>query len=483
MKILIYIALLVLPLLTWSQVSVSFSGQDNFFGDSIRNVKHSSIKPLSRIDFQKFSSLTNNRKKMNLFVGPSIEVYQKQDFRTKLGLHTVLDGVFSEKFYYRLDVLGAYNKGLQEIYKSELQNYSFLENKESEFLGLDIRGRFSYTPNEVFNFQIGIDNNFIGEGDRSLLLDDHGNPYPFGQIRTRFWNIEFMNLFQFLSDDLNGSRVDKFAATHYLSWEIGAGFNLGVFESVVFRPKDVPLLRGFELDYLNPIQFYRPTEYYLGSSDNVLLGVNLSSTIGDNVIYSQLILDELSLVELRARTRWWGSKYGVQIGFKGHVKDEVKTIYYLTELNVVRPFTYTQVYAALNYGHNNQTLAHPLGANFLEVYGKIGISKNNIRLEMEYQLGVKGGEDSQQGLSFGEDIYDSYNDRPTEYGFFIGANGANHFYKLNLELAYTPVKMKSFELFSKVGVHIERVNRNSEVSPLLYGGLRFSLRKNSVGSF
>ena len=46
------------------------------------------------------------------------------------------------------------------------------------------RARFCYKPNEVFSFHAGLDNNFIGEGSRSLFLSDYGRPSPFAQMRA-----------------------------------------------------------------------------------------------------------------------------------------------------------------------------------------------------------------------------------------------------------------------------------------------------------
>ena len=66
--------------------------------------------------------------------------------------------------------------------------------------GHNILGRVSYTPNEIFNFQAGIDRNFIGDGCRSLFLSDYGRPYPFGQIRANFWHVEYTSLYQFFRE-------------------------------------------------------------------------------------------------------------------------------------------------------------------------------------------------------------------------------------------------------------------------------------------
>ena len=55
----------------------------------------------------------------------------------------------------------------------------------------------------------------------------------------------------------------------------------------------------------------------MGSADNSLLGAGLKLTFNKHLIaYSNFILDEFLLSELRNSTGWWGNKYGLQFGLK-----------------------------------------------------------------------------------------------------------------------------------------------------------------------
>src|SRR5690606_26487963 len=96
--------------------------------------------------------------------------------------------------------------------------------------------------------------------------------------------IKYVNLYNFWRDNSSNpfdtkQDIFKFNSTHYLSWNITRYLNFSVFETVVFQGKDTLVNRGFDFNYINPVVFYRPVEYGLGSSDNVLLGANLSSKI------------------------------------------------------------------------------------------------------------------------------------------------------------------------------------------------------------
>ena len=126
--------------------------------------------------------------------------------------------------------------------------------------------------------------------------------------------------------------------------------------------------RNFDVNYLNPIIFFRPIEYNIGSSDNSFFGVNLKATIFKrHILYSQLILDEFLLEEIRNNNGWWANKYGFQFGYKSFDLFELNGLGFQLEFNSVRPFTYSHLSSLQNYGNANHSLAHPLESNFREL--------------------------------------------------------------------------------------------------------------------
>ncbi|CAN0341910.1 unnamed protein product, partial [Chrysoparadoxa australica] len=165
---------------------------------------------------------------------------------------------------------------------------------------------------------------------------------------------------------------------HYLTTNIPNWFNIGIFETVIFNPKDTLLNRGYELEYLNPMIFYRPQEYALGSVDNVLLGINGSIKWEQFLtLYGQVMLDEFSLTEIRARSRWWANKFAIQAGAKGLIPlNNGQELFSRIEINVVRPFTYAHLSNAQSYSHKDNVLAPPDGANFAERLTHASYSKN-----------------------------------------------------------------------------------------------------------
>ena len=280
-----------------------------------------------------------------------------------------------------------------------------------------------FSPNRFFTFLGGYGRNFFGEGYRSLLLSDNAGANPFFKIETQFGNIKYVNLFQGWKDntiDPSDRSLDqrKFSAMHYISWNVTREFNVSIFETVVWQSNDTLINRGFDPNYLNPIVFYRPVEYSNGSADNVLLGANFSYKFdGFNTLYTQFILDDFLLKEIRARSRWWANKYGFQFGFKSSKFLHVEELYFQTEFNVVRPFTFSHRTTSPAYGHLNASVTHPIGANFWEVINIVSkpIGKFRLTNKMTYS-GYGVDTDS---ISYGQNIFRPYTERSGEYDHYI----------------------------------------------------------------
>jgi len=287
--------------------------------------------------------------------------------------------------------------------------------QRSEFL-------IAYRPHQIFTFLGGYGKNFFGEGYRSLLLSDNASNYPFLKIETAFGGIKYVNLYTVWNENsLNPSDKSfdrmKFSALHYLSWNITKQFNLSIFESVVWQAKDTLAKRGYDLNYLNPVVFYRPVEYSSGSADNVLLGLNLSYKLdGRHVFYSQVIIDEFLLSQIKSDQKWWGNKWGFQLGYKSNHFFN-KKIYFQTEFNVVRPFTYSHKYPVQNYGHLNASVTHPIGANFYEVLQLFSYSLHDIRFTNKMTFSAYGT--NSDSVNQGQNIFDSYSDRNGDFGHLI----------------------------------------------------------------
>ena len=465
----------------WGQSDVGYlNGVDIYGPTSGKCTVHSSSKDSSRIDKTAHSST----KEVKPYFDPAYK--RHYDIRPSIRLNNVKLGFALSKLPNKtinliplVDLGVQYNKSLNQLNHRNGMGFLLearpvkksyvrigglfnLSNAESlnhgninltnigtsQKLWVTPMTRLAYTPNEVFCFQAGYDKNFIGSGRRSLFLSDYGKPMPFGQIRAKFWHMEYSVNYQFLSEKFNGQRQSKYITNHHLSWNILPWLNFGVFEAVVFQPRDTLLNRGYDAEYLNPFVFFRPQEYSMGSSDNVIIGASLNATIKRMTIYSQVIIDEFLLSEIRERRGWWANKFGVQFGVKGQMTNKLS---YRFEGNLVRPYTFSHLTPMQVYGHRNSPLAHPYGSNFAELLTEFNWSNNiNPKLKLRFfaSFGIRGLDTD--SLNYGSDIYESYINRANDLGNYIGQGTKQSFFITNTRASYPILRQGRIHAFAEL---------------------------------
>ncbi len=337
-------------------------------------------------------------------------------------------------------------RGIGKRFKTDSYDYPVAE------------GYLSYAPAKFINIQFGHGKNFIGDGYRSLLLSDVTSPHPFLKLNTKFWKIKYTNTWMWLRDmrpevTEDGSFLTKYIANHYLSWNVSKRFNLGLFESVMWRDTND---RGFDINYLNPVIFYRAIEFQTGqASGNAILGASAKYKWNDNInIYSQFILDEFSLNDVKAGEKSWKNKFGYQIGVKYFNAFKVDNLLLQFEYNRVRPFTYSHNTIVLNYANANQPMAHLWGANFSEA---ILIGRYRYKrwfADAKLVFGVRGLDfnDGTDNFSYGGDIYRNYNDRPFDTGVEIGQGNKASIFNGNLQAGYIINTASNLKLFTDITV-------------------------------
>ena len=345
-----------------------------------------------------------------------------------LGLATNLS--IGNKLWVNFNWIENYSKlnSISKLYYNELNVLPGFE-KASVWDGVDdgltygqSHGYLSYSPSKYFNFQLGRGKNFFGEGYRSLILSDNGPVNDFFKIRTSFWKVEYVNLFNRMKTfgtraDNHDKYIDKYSSMHYLSWNVSKRLNIGVFEAIVWQSEDSLVTRGFDVYYLNPIIFYRPVEFSVGSPDNALIGGQLSYRVSKGIkLYGQFMLDEFLLKEVSARNGWWANKQAFQFGTKYYNAFNIDRFTLQMEFNYIRPYTYSHSLTSQNYTHYNQSIAHPDGANLREVLLLMNYYKDKWYFETQLIYTEKGLDPNQE--NYGGNIRLSNNIRPEnrEYG-------------------------------------------------------------------
>lgn len=288
---------------------------------------------------------------------------------------------------------------------------------------LTARGYITFRPIKAINVKFGHDHNVFGSGFRSLILSDNSSPYLFLRLDTQIGRFKYTNLWTSMLNNDNhawteGLRGKKFAAIHHLSVNLTEKINVGIFEAEVFSRDSVG--GGYDLNYLNPIIFYRYVESYIGSEDNALLGFDFRWLVGKKAsIYSQFVLDEFLTKYLFNGSKSWTNKYSFQLGGKYVDAFGIKDLDLQAEYNLVRPYTYSHKDGGRNYAHYGQSLAHPLGANFKEFVGIVRYKPaSRLSVYGTFMLADKGRDP--HNANYGGDIEKSYETRTNIAGYAPG---------------------------------------------------------------
>lgn len=314
----------------------------------------------------------------------------------------------------------------------------------------------SYTPADFLNIQFGHGKNFIGDGYRSLFQSDVASPYPFLKLNASFWKIKYTSTWMWLKDVRPEVVVDdafltKYMANHYLSWNVSKRLNIGLFESVMWADTNG---RGFDVNYLNPIIFFRAIEFQTGQgAGNAILGLSSKYKLNNKVnLYGQFILDEFSLSDVTGGNKSWKNKFGFQLGAKYFNAFKVDNLLLQAEYNQVRPYTYSHNTEILNYGHFNQPMAHLWGANFREL---VLIGRYNYKrwfADAKCIIGQRGFDfnTDEDGFAYGGDIYTNENNRIGDTGITIGQGNKTNSFMTELQAGYLLNPETNLKLFTNI---------------------------------
>ena len=299
-------------------------------------------------------------------------------------------------------------------------------------------GYVSYTPSKYFQFQFGNGKNFIGEGYRSFLLSDVASPSTYLKIKVDLWKFQYTNILLWGNDVRNSELINsteharKYVAVHYLSINITNKFNLGLFETAISSGKD-----GIDIGFLNPVIFYRSVEFGRGEdAGNAIVGLTAKYKASTTIsLYSQLIIDEFSVGNLD-NLGDWRNKFAYQLGAKYFNAFDVDNLYLQAEFNASRPYTFAHKTPILNYAHYSQPLGHLWGANFWETVAIARYKKDRWSGSAKLIYGEKGFDFIDETVSYGGNVYQSYNDRLGETGNELSQGNTAKIIQLDLQGSY-----------------------------------------------
>jgi hypothetical protein len=406
---------------------------------------------------------------------------------------TDLRGGIDDKIYFHTQIIDNQGKypGYVEDYVDQynaLPGVGFLKTNKNRYFGLEggydyliSSGYLGFNLSQHVGLQFGYGQNFIGNGYRSLLLSNFAYNYLYLKLNWKVWKLHYQNIFAELTlkQGLNPGNIllpKKYMAAHHLSFQLFPSLNIGIFESVIFSRTN-----QLELRYLQPVIFYRTIEQGLGSPDNVLLGVDIKWNLFNRLqLYGQLALDEFVFNEAISENRgWWGNKTGIQLGGKYIDVLGVDHLDLQVEYNTVRPYTYSHIDGVASYTHYNQSLAHPLGANFKE-WVVIARYQPIPKLQMEARLiSADVGEDADDS-NWGGNLLLPNTSREQNYGNEIGQGIGADITLFGLDISYQMAHnvFLDFQYFNRK--KDSRLDVKDQMSSYLGGGIRINIGRQRM---
>ncbi len=259
-------------------------------------------------------------------------------------------------------------------------------------------GYISYSPSNTINLQLGHGKHFIGHGYRSLFLSDNAHNYPYARISTTYKKLQFTNLYTSFLNLTDGGVTTpanierlfqkKVGAYQTVSYNHNNIWELGVSQSLIWTAADTMNAQHLSFNTFNPILGVNAFGYGMRNDNNVMLAFHGKYNFQNNIsAYGQIVVDdfkrETDLTDVY-------KKYGYQLGLKYFQQLKFGNLYCQVELNRVRPYTFSAEKVAQSYTHFNQSLAHPLGANFNEIVSFINFKRDRHFAQLKMNFITQG---------------------------------------------------------------------------------------------
>jgi hypothetical protein len=273
--------------------------------------------------------------------------------------------------------------------------------------GLDfssINAYLSYSPIKHFNVQVGNGKHFIGDGYRSLLLSDNSSTYPYLQLTLNAWRIKYTTIYAELINNLVGFNdfalgfPKKLATFNYLSVDAAKFLQIGVFEGITWRRTTAQGNNFFDYNFINPIIGVRGFQKKVKENTTQVYGFNFKVLCPKYIsAYGQFMINKIG------KKNTSDSRIGWQAGVKYFDVGGVKNLNFQFEYNSVRPYSYQGQDSAIGYYHYNQSLAHPMGANFNEYLIMLNYQYKRVYASYKFSY-TQAGADSTLNTNFGNNV-------------------------------------------------------------------------------
>lgn len=488
MKI-IYQVLLALALLAADNITISAQTRsvpvkgweaDSIECANIGNKKfHSALRPFSaEADVSSKHALRASWNHSRFTVEPLAELgvgtqseYSSNYYSAILGASSVYS--FKQKLTVSLSLYGGYLSPLGSMASladslgrfPQMDGYTDKGDGKYFVRGVDFY--VSFRPADYLRLTAGKGKKFVGDGYRSVILSASNSGMYYFDTEVEVGNFKYLfsvnggrNFDNGVSATEATTKMVEPALTdgwkmrtvyminHLFSYNPAKWLNIGGFETVMMIRRDsTGRTRMPDLHYMNPMLFFRPLEFSLGSPDNALMGAFGKVTINKHLVgYAQFMLDDFNFKEIKEHNDTWNNKYAFQLGMKGYAG----SFSYLLEYNYIRPYIYSHDRPINSYSMYGQPLAHPYGANLKEAVFNIKYKREKLDFDLLVDY-VKRGMDFDI-YSYGNNVLRPYTSRHHNTGNVLGQGVGIKTLLAVLDARWRPSALRNFCVFAQVGV-------------------------------
>jgi len=248
----------------------------------------------------------------------------------------------------------------------------------------------TWNATRFMRIKLGTDKDFLGTGYRSILLSDNAFNYPHLKIDLWFakrklkYTLNYA-LLQELTRLPKGETPEslferKNGIFHYLSYKPFASLEIGVFNGVIMPLNPLGESTGYYVNYFMPIIFWNSIVNGNNNSFVQKAGLNFSWFFTKKWnLYFQV---DVSLNEnpsgFMAGIKAWGL-FTHNLNFTIEYSKVGKTLY----SDTIR-----------TYSHYNQSLAHPLGSGFDEVFFQVDYTIKRFLWKLKYSYSSRNLHDA-----------------------------------------------------------------------------------------
>lgn len=227
-------------------------------------------------------------------------------------------------------------------------------------------GYIVYRPFKQLSIRAGNNQQFIGDGYRSVLLSDNSSGAPYFRIdwafhpkfRFTYHRARLLNLLRKpTSSSVESYYGPKGFAVNYFTYMPTEKINISLFEGTVWNKGDSIISKSCHPLYYNPIPGISGLALKDKNEVYTLLGVNAAWQIFDHHrIYTQFAFADYDFSDI-----------AYQIGYRGYNFFGLNDLMLQVEYNYAAPNTYIAKNPRLSYSHFNLPMAHVKGAGFSEL--------------------------------------------------------------------------------------------------------------------